>query len=413
MPSRPAVLLIAIVSIAPLILAAEPSPQPPADVLRDAIDPFNLIRERARFIQVAGVDSELDESEAKIPAEGEGFVRVYDKWSAIRAFDRDSNGRIDWSEAMAYRAALRKAVLTKYDADNNGKLEGEERTTANRDLAAGKAPPLAGPPVTAATPARPSASPTPFGQPAQPGQLPPQLMQMLDKDGDGQLSATERVAGIRDFRDRGWQWALTQFDKDGDGRLSDSERQAAPPPIRFALKLDDLALRDFDDDRDGKLSDTEYAALDEYFQKWMVVNQQNMLKLADTDGDGQISADEQAAIATQMQAVMFQVLPRAMSWADKNGDGQASPEEWMGLFDNFSAGFDRQIDRYTRQFDADGDGRLNAAERDALIAGSQQEEAERFRRHDLDGDGRLNVGEMLASLEEAAEEWGIKPASRK
>lgn len=419
--TRFAALLIAFV-IAPLLARAVDAPvaQDAADapdLLRDAIDPHNLARERGRFIRAAGVDSELDEAEAKPRDEGDGFIRIYDKWPAIKPFDRDKNGLIDWAEAASYRAALRKAVFAKYDADNNSRLEGEERNAASRDLAEGKVQSLTGP-ATAST--APAPTPTPgappqnnpfvFGQPGQPGQLPPQLMAALDTDKDGQLSKGERINGMRSFRDRGWQWALTQFDKDGDGKLSDGERLAAPPPIRFAMKLDALGLRDFDEDRDGQLSDAEYSALDDYFQKLMAVNQQNMLRLADTDGDGQLSAAEQAAIGTKMQAVMFQVLPRAMSWADSNGDGQASPEEWMGLVDNFSNGFDRQIARYTKQFDADGDGRLSAPERDALIAGSQEEEAERYRRHDLDGDGQLNVQEMLASIEEAAEEWGVKPA---
>ena len=397
--------------------ASSAAVQPGPDLL-GGIVPYVPGRERGRFLQSAGVDNELQESEL---VSGQAFARVFDKWAAIRQFDANSNGAIDWFEADSYRKALRDALIAQYDVDKSGKLDAKERDEANRDLAAGKVPPLNR--DRSATPARPGApaSPAPgntnpffnFGQPAQPGQLPPQLMQMLDTDGDGQLSKDERVAGIRSFRDRGWQWALSQYDKDGDGKVSDDERAAAPPPVRFIMKLDDLGLRDFDEDGDGQLSDAEYGALDDYFQKWMKISEQNTLKMADTDGDGQLSPAEQAALGTKMQAVMFQMLPRAMNWADSNGDGQASPEEWMGLFENFSNGFDRQIDRYTQQFDANGDGRLNAAERDALIAGSQEEEAARYRRHDKDGDGQLNVAEMLAAFEEAAEEWGVKPGADK
>ena len=80
---------------------------PVADVIKDAIDPYVPGKERARFLKAAGVDTELDADEFKTnAAQKDSFVRKYDKWSAILAFDKNNDKNIDWFEANSYRKGI-------------------------------------------------------------------------------------------------------------------------------------------------------------------------------------------------------------------------------------------------------------------------------------------------------------------
>ena len=83
------------------------------DVLKDAVDPFVPGKERARFLKAAGVDTELDAKEFAANAKvADGFARAFDKWSNLILFDRNSDKKIDWFEANAYRRAVRAAPLS-------------------------------------------------------------------------------------------------------------------------------------------------------------------------------------------------------------------------------------------------------------------------------------------------------------
>lgn len=410
----------------PMLLQGQETPpaDPVPDVLRGAVDPYVPGVERAAFLKAAGSDSEMDESEFKAAAEsGAGFVRVYDKWNVIKLFDRNKNNLVDWFEADAYRRALRQGVLARYDKSGNKLLEKDERAEANKDLAAGKAPPIsAGPTVAAVGPAGsapPRNPPSPFGSPGgnnpfsfRPGQLPPELMNFLDTDGDGQLTQTERITAWKNVRTLGYTAFNSQFDKNGDGKLDDEERAQIPSPILFVEKLDKLVVHHWDDNGNGKLDDEEMAAADDLMQKVMEISNQRTIQMLDEDGDGVVSPEEEQKFATMMQSVVFQMLPKAMSWADADGDGQATREEWLGLFNNFERGFDRQVDGWVQRFDANKDGRIGPGEREAMMEGLMADDEARLKRHDKDNDGRLNAQEMTTLIDEVVEEWGIKPAGR-
>jgi len=95
----------------------------------------------AELFAAAGVDSEMSEAEFKANGEAsDPFVRKFDKWSSLKAFDKNTNGKIDWFEADGYRRGLRKSVLGAYDKNKNTRLQGEERDAANKALASGKVP---------------------------------------------------------------------------------------------------------------------------------------------------------------------------------------------------------------------------------------------------------------------------------
>lgn len=422
-------ILVALLIFAPAAMAQEP--EKPAeqsaghedvpDVMRGPIDPYIIGMERSRFLHSAGVDNELEQIEFSPEL---AFAKPFDTWAVMKRFDKNNDDRIDWQEFNAYRIALRTAVIRKYDENGNKKLEGEEREKANRDLAQGKLPPLF---------AERGAAPRGEvqiqmgmgsgqqqngfnmmfgGQSMQPGQLPPEVLQWLDKDGDGVVSQAERIEAYKFVRGEGWNALLGEYDKDGDGKLSDAEKAAVIPPVKIIMTFDRLMMRDFDWDQDGELSDGEWGEIDEYLMKWMEVNQQRTMKFLDMDGDGQVSEVEQKAAQAKFQAMAFQLLPKAMSWADADGDGMATQEEWMGLVDRANTAFNEQAEIYTQRFDTDGDGRLNKEERLALMQGLIDEDDERQRLADTNGDGQLDANELVKAAENFLSEWGIKPAPK-
>ena len=115
--------------------------KPPPDLCKDAIDPYRPSIQKSRFFQAAGADNELTEAEFNAnKTRPNGFVRRFDSWRALAAFDKDSNKSIDWIEADAYRYDIRKRVLAAYDTNADGKLSGDERTKANTVLARGRIP---------------------------------------------------------------------------------------------------------------------------------------------------------------------------------------------------------------------------------------------------------------------------------
>ena len=115
------------------------------------------------------------------------------------------------------REARRAAMLKKFDANGNGKLDPEEREKMRAEMTKGG------------------------------GRDPARMKKMLerfDKDGDGKLGENERAAMRAEMQKRreagglkgkgGEKRAemLKKFDKDGDGTLNEDERAA----MREALK---------------------------------------------------------------------------------------------------------------------------------------------------------------------------------
>lgn len=116
------------------------------------------------------------------------------------------------------REARRAAMLKKYDANGNGKLDPDEREKLRAEMAKG-------------------------GGKRDPERM-KKLLEQFDKDGDGTLSEEERAAARAEMQKRREAGGLKgpgadrraellkKFDKDGDGKLSDDEQAA----MRAAMK---------------------------------------------------------------------------------------------------------------------------------------------------------------------------------
>jgi hypothetical protein len=88
--------------------------------------------------------------------------------------------------------------------------------------------------------------------------IPPEIIEKFDKDGDGKLNEQEREAAKaarEEMMEARRKEMLAKFDKDGDGKLSDEEEEA----MREARRK--MMMEKFDKDGDGELSDDEKAAM--------------------------------------------------------------------------------------------------------------------------------------------------------
>ncbi len=88
--------------------------------------------------------------------------------------------------------------------------------------------------------------------------IPPEVIEKFDKDGDGKLNEEERQAARAAGKERmeaKRKEMIAKFDKDGDGKLSEEEEQA----MREARRK--MMMEKFDKDGDGELSDDEKAEM--------------------------------------------------------------------------------------------------------------------------------------------------------
>ncbi len=327
--------------------AADQKPAPEEskvpEYCRQLIDAYNEADERARFFAAAGVDNELTAEEYDANAK-EGvekpFVRPYDSWKRFKAADKDGKGRIDWFEASNARDALRKQVLERFDADEDGKLTGKERTAANAALHAGKVR-------------------LPSSRRMRRGWA--RAIEKYDADGDGKLSDAERTAATEDFRKRRAEarrrWILRRYDTDGDGELSEEENakleadRAARAKRRAERRT--AIIEKYDTDGDGTLSDAEKQAAREQWRQRIAEMRRKQIAAWDTDEDGKLSEAEKEARRKALAAERR----RRREAADTNDDGELSREERRAWFK-----------KYRARFDADGDGELSDQERQKMGA---------------------------------------------
>jgi Ca2+-binding EF-hand superfamily protein len=380
------------------------------DVLRSAVDPYDGPAERARFFQAAGVDNELDAKEfAAARGRAGSFVRLFDAWPAMLAFDKDHNGTIDWFEADAYRQDLRRRVLNAFDTNKDGQLTGKERQAANEMLASGRVPagPAVANPLTAGqAPAGKAATTAPGGEDqADQNWLRERairqraiLLELYDTNHDGKLDEAERKAmleGVRkDAEEQVAEQRLRRWDTNGDGKL-DANEAAAMEAATAAGKQrterrqhrEDLAR--WDANGDGKLDEAETAAMqaertrqNKEGEAWQ---RQWELKQYDINGDGILDENERlVADADRARRDVY-----GQQEAEDQND-QAGKRQW-----------DQTIARWRlKNFDTNGDGKLDANELAAVKKFEGQFKALgenlRLRFADLDGDGKVSKEEEAA-----------------
>lgn len=117
----------------------------------------------------------------------------------IKTHDKNSDGKLEGEELTALREARQKAMLEKYDADKDGKLNEEERKKMEAE------------------------NPRRFGPGGPGGQPTAEEIKTHDKNGDGKLEG-EEVTALREARQKAF---LEKYDADKDGKLSDEERRKA------------------------------------------------------------------------------------------------------------------------------------------------------------------------------------------
>ena len=394
-----------------LVTAQTTAPATVPDLCQAAVDPYDVGEERTRFFQAAGADNELSEKEfADVAGKDGAFVRSFDTWAGLRAFDKNGNGTIDWFEADAYRLDLRKRMLAAFDADRDGRLTGAERDAANRALAAKKIPSAAGDSRLPAT--------SPATRPGRRGAaLRDETLRQYDADGDGRLNEEERRAAFADLAERNRQERLAQYDADGDGKLSDEERKAIREDRQVRQQpWQDLEARwmmtHFDDDGDGKISPAEEASWKEFRRQLGQVGTDLRMRTMDLDGDGKVTQEEQRAAMVRMMGAGFRIAMRMRQAMDADGDGVVTAGEQIAFSEQTAAALENWGNGLVARHDADRNGKLDAPEREALVAGFRKDLDARYAKFDANGDGRLDGDEVGDFLEDLGREMGVFPPAR-
>ncbi len=371
------------------------------DYLKELVDDYYEGSERMRFFAAAGVDIELSKTEfAAAKGKAGSFIRGYDRWQAAVAFDKDSNGTLDWFEAEAYRLSLQARVMSMFDRNKDRTLKGPERDAANRWLARGVKP-IARRPAPATVRVVPIQPRTDEGGkgPAVKGgtqELTPgaawqqtwrEMEREFDKDGDGALSNKERKELYKAYRQRFRQRMLEQWDFDRDGQLSKQERDHMAAELR---KVAQQRQEAFAKRRKEPISPTELAR-----RKRAAMHR---------EANRRIFAEARQQAAAEHEAHMRR-------W-DTDGDGKLSDAERSLI--TLSREQAARQQRVVEDFDKDKDGRLSESERAAIAAQQvkdevkmaayqerrEQQRKDRLSKWDTDGDGKLSVQEQRALYEE-------------
>jgi Ca2+-binding EF-hand superfamily protein len=339
---------------------AKPAEKPIPDLCKGVIDPYDVSGEKALFFAAAGVDNELTSSEfGTAKGKDKTFARKFDSWRTLITFDKDKNGTIDWNEASEYRLETRRKVMGSFDKNKDGKLAGEERTAANKALAAGR------------------------------------------------LSLSSRGAD-RAARTAKWRAdMLAKYDTDKDGKLSKDEEGARRKAYEAAARermeryREQRDLREHDSDKDGKLNETESAARDKANagrDKERADREKRIKEFVakfDKDGDGRLTGAEREAAAPAFREAMRK---RMIAQYDKNGDGELSKEEEGARQKEWDKRRQQFRDRYELQrYDKNKDGKLDGEETAARDKGRKDRETERAKRmaeyvkkYDKNGDGKVD-----------------------
>ncbi|RPI60531.1 MAG: hypothetical protein EHM48_07090 [Planctomycetaceae bacterium] len=373
---------------------SRPADQTP-DYVKDLIDTYDAGAERIKFYQAAGASSELTEEKFDAAVgKVNSFVRPYDRWSAMAAYDKNHKGSVDSFQAADYRADLRKKTLERFDKDKDGKLAGDERAAANRWLAGG------------------GATTKPAGNGAK-------LADMLKKrSADATLTDEERDALMKEIADEQQRQMLEKYDTNADGKLDDDERKAMQADERakngeFVKKLEAIKLRQFDTDGDGKLSEAEEAEFKEFQKQFEQVGKDFDLSLNDRDGDGKVSDEERKLAAEEWKKASLKLIAKTMRYIDVEGKGQITIEDRQAFQQKVQEGTLKWFEDFIAGYSQSGSDRLTKTERADFVQGLKDDLAERRTKFDADKDGRLNPDETINMLEAYLKEIGIEPAKTK
>jgi hypothetical protein len=405
--------------------ASHPASQPATaaaadmpDLLKDAIDVYNPMAERGRFFAAAGADSMLDEAKFKAAAgKPNSFVRKFDRWEALKQFDKSGTGKVGWPEADAYRQSFRKFVLESFDTNKDGKLTGTERIAANRALNSGQlfaggprpdprlvmvlsatrpvmlggdlpaegvagAAPVALPPTGAAvSPAVPVAAAPKPAVPAEDLMNDPQkkaeFLQKYDKDHTGQLGPAEREAAWRDYR-------RTQ--------LEQRAQQASPQPrpeVQVAAPAQPMTEQQ---KATVAVAGVQASAVHDLIEKY----------LFEADANGVITPEAREKGLAEMHESFNWLHERTMQLGDTKGAGKLDEEDQKALAARIDRQMDKRIADWVKKYDTKGDGTLTDQERAAMEAGIRAEMVARFQSYDPNHTGHLDAQGRMRFMQDFA-----------
>lgn len=174
------------------------------------------------------------------------------------------------------------------------------------------------------------------------------VLRNYDADGDGRLSAAERLELAADLRER-------RADRGRLGRLLVRERHVVFSRVRWA----------FDADSNGVLDETERATLVDAMESRCRAHRTSVLARYDANQDGRLDVAERAQRRADRAARHADRWSHLVERYDTSGDGALDKAE---LKAGLKADFIARRQEVKDSFDADGDGHLSDAEIDALKA---------------------------------------------
>lgn len=156
------------------------------------------------------------------------------------------------------------------------------------------------------------------------GQLPPELIKLFDKDGDGKLSDSERVAMQEKIQARRQANQKKPTGKEGESAQSDAVRSAATDAWKGQMeKRQKEIIAKYDKDGDGKLSDEEKKARQEESNARNEAYQKQRLAKFDENGDGILTGKE----VEKSRAAHKAAMDKLSKLLDKDNGGTPGDEE--------------------------------------------------------------------------------------
>lgn len=394
--------------------AEDPDPPSPAEVeeytgvdhCHSAVDPYLVALEKRRFFNAIGKDNELTKDEFHTnrgPTIHSPFARRFDRYSSMLAFDADGNGRIDWTEADAYRRDLRKRVLAAYDANKDGRLRGLERRQANLALEAGTIP--------MASPSNPDTPSGPLGKDGEQFDPDAELLARYDENRDGLLSEAEIEAAMKDLRERRRAERQARLDANKDGTVDAAERDQGNGQATWGQQHHQWQLKLFDENGDGQLDETEAELAKDFQKQFQSLGRIFEMRVKDINGDGTISEQEESIVRKEFMVVGMRMGLRMRSYTDTNADGTVSAEEERQWNQRFAKGTFGWLGGFAASYDIDGNDRFDESERKQLLGGMESELQRRLATHDANNDGRTDPFEVEHMMVEFMQDVGVAPAT--
>jgi hypothetical protein len=372
---------------------------PAEDLLNGAIDPYDAVGEKAKFFRAAGAEGELDELKFQADAaKKEGFVRKFDNWEAMLAFDKDGNKTIDWFEADAYRRAIRKRVLDGFDTKRTGRLTGVERQAANAALASGRFAALAKAPT--ATGGVATSSPVNASK----------LLAGLAADDHSKLSPEDIQAAMKALGEAEEKALLQKYGKEGETKLTKEEwaqvfKDRQKPWQDLA---NDMKVILFDTEENGVLDEEQEKQAKEFQSKLQDVFKDVGKKVM---GDRKnMSELEQKKLALEMGLVGLRVMAKINGQLDPAQTGFISEQTRRQFNEDAAGGVRNYMKKFIAPY-ADSDGKYGPAERQKIIEALGRDMDARLKKVHS-GTDRPSPDETIKLVEDFLKDVGVLNAEK-